>query len=148
MTLKSKEDWIDRFPNSLKVLPKQGINDVWLWVDANGDHCKIGADFEAARQKASYPVKIYKLQRVSEAVKELEPIEPKKRRFFYITFHHSTGNSYIEIINELGNFFNKETAVNYVEKKHKVHDVIISGWKEFESESDFYDFINPEKKTA
>ena len=64
MTLKSKEDWIDRFPNSLKVLPKQGINDVWLWVDANGDHCKIGADFEAARQKASYPVKIYKLQRV------------------------------------------------------------------------------------
>lgn len=67
LTLESKNDWIKRVPNHLPE--KKYYNEQFIWIDANGNTLIMGEDFEAAERMASYPVKVYRHIRVSDAEK-------------------------------------------------------------------------------
>lgn len=65
LTLTSKQDWINRVP---KFLPPKSAAERLVWLDANGNCASIGEDFSAAEQKQSYPIKVYRLLRISESI--------------------------------------------------------------------------------
>lgn len=68
LTLTSKMDWVNRVP---RCLPDKVIKaEQWVWIDSNGYCLAIGEDFEAAVKMASYPVKVYRLIRVVEALEK------------------------------------------------------------------------------
>ena len=62
--LASKQDWVNRVPRCLK---RKTQADQFLFVDVNNNCLTIGEDFRVAEETASYPVRIYRLQRVAEA---------------------------------------------------------------------------------
>ena len=70
LTLESKNDWIKRVPNHLPE--KKYYNEQFIWIDANGNTLVMGEDFEAAERMASYPVKVYRHIRVSDAEKTVK----------------------------------------------------------------------------
>lgn len=70
LTLDSKQDWINKVPRHLPL--KKYYKEEFLWLDKNGNHLVIGEDFQAAEKMQSYPVKVYRLQRVADAVKEVQ----------------------------------------------------------------------------
>jgi hypothetical protein len=62
--LESKQAWINRVP---QILPdKTRLGETWIWIDANGNVLECGADFSAAENGCSYPVKCYRPCSVSE----------------------------------------------------------------------------------
>lgn len=69
ITLTSKQDWINNIP---RMLPsKRYYKEDFLWLDKNGNQLVMGEDFKAAEEMESYPVKVYRLQRVVDARKEV-----------------------------------------------------------------------------
>lgn len=64
ITLESKQDWVNRIPDEL---PEKRMAEQRIWIDKNGNCMAIGEDFSAAEKMHSYPVKVYSLQRVTEA---------------------------------------------------------------------------------
>jgi len=65
LTLSSKRDWINRVP---KHLPQMSRAERLVWLDINGNCASIGEDFSAAEQKMSYPIKVYRMLRISESI--------------------------------------------------------------------------------
>lgn len=65
IVLHNKNEWIKNIPN--KLPKKRHKNETFLWVDINGNTFEMGIDFTAAEKNATYPCKVYRLQRVSEA---------------------------------------------------------------------------------
>lgn len=59
LTLESKSEWISRVPHRLPE--KRFYNEIFMWIDANGNCLAMGADFMAAEKMKSYPVKVYRL---------------------------------------------------------------------------------------
>jgi hypothetical protein len=57
--LESKQDWVNKCPD---ILPhkKRGKHETWLWLDTNGNVLEIGVDFQAAKELATYPVRVYR----------------------------------------------------------------------------------------
>lgn len=41
--------------------------DKLLWVDKNGNCATLGQDFMAAKRKETYPIRVYRLQRITNA---------------------------------------------------------------------------------
>lgn len=70
LELASKQQWVNRVPECLPV--KQMKGETWLWVDAHGNVMIIGEDFTAATELKSYPVKVYRLRRAADELKELK----------------------------------------------------------------------------
>jgi hypothetical protein len=68
LELASKNDWINKIPRHLPELP---MRENLLWIDSNGNSLTIGEDFQKAEDMRSYPVKIYRQVRVSEAYDSL-----------------------------------------------------------------------------
>jgi len=73
LTLTSKQDWINRLP---QALPKLESHERLVWLDANGNAASIGLDFDRAKKMDSYPIKVYRLKRISMAY-DMEIINPK-----------------------------------------------------------------------
>ncbi len=48
------------------IAKKRG--DRLLWVDANGNCATLGQDFMAAKRGGTYPIKVYRLQRIFNAL--------------------------------------------------------------------------------
>jgi len=67
LTLESKNDWIRKVPNHLPE--KNYHNEQFIWIDANGNTLVMGEDFAAAEKLQTYPVKVYRHIRVSQAEK-------------------------------------------------------------------------------
>lgn len=65
VTLTSKRQWVNQVPD---ILPDKKRNELWIWLDANGNHLQIGEDFAVADKIKSFPVKVYRVQRVAESV--------------------------------------------------------------------------------
>jgi len=65
LTLTCKRDWINQVPNRL---PKMSQSERLVFLDANGNCASIGLDFQAAEQKQSYPIKVYRMLRISESL--------------------------------------------------------------------------------
>ena len=65
LTLHSKREWINRVPQNLPS--KNYYKEEFIWIDANGNTLVMGADFAAAERMESYPVKVYRHIRVSDA---------------------------------------------------------------------------------
>lgn len=65
LTLQSKNEWICKVPHHLPE--KKYYNEHFIWIDANGNTLVMGEDFEAAKRMESYPVKVYRHIRVSDA---------------------------------------------------------------------------------
>ena len=63
ITLHSRDEWKRKIP---RRLPEKRKAEQRLWLDANGNCLTIGEDFIRAEQCASYPIKVYSLQRVAE----------------------------------------------------------------------------------
>ena len=60
----NKMEWINKCPD---YLPKKTIaSEKWLWVDSRGNIAVIGEDFEAAVKYGTYPIKVYRLQRIAK----------------------------------------------------------------------------------
>jgi hypothetical protein len=68
LTLKSKEDWVNRIPRHLP--DKTRGSEQWLWVDKNGNTFECGEDFMIAEEIESYPCKVYRLCSVTIANKK------------------------------------------------------------------------------
>ncbi len=66
--LESKQEWINKVPRILP--PKIRNNEQFLWIDTNGNVLEIGADFKAAEEMGTYPVKVYRTIPVRVAQKE------------------------------------------------------------------------------
>jgi len=69
ITLDSKQDWINKIPRHLPA--KEYYKEDFLWLDKNDNQLVMGEDFMAAEEMNSYPVKIYRLQRVVDVRKEV-----------------------------------------------------------------------------
>lgn len=67
LTLESKNEWVRKVPNHLPE--KNYYNEHFIWIDANGNTLAMGADFAAAERIKSYPVKVYRHIRTSDAEK-------------------------------------------------------------------------------
>lgn len=63
-TLYSKQEWINKIP---RILPEKEYWEQLLWLDTNNNILTIGEDFATAEKIHSYPVKVYRLQRVATA---------------------------------------------------------------------------------
>jgi hypothetical protein len=64
LELHSKQEWINKVPN---WLPEKRKAEVRIWLDENDNCLAIGEDFMKAEEIKSYPVRVYSLQRVTEA---------------------------------------------------------------------------------
>jgi hypothetical protein len=65
LTLESKNDWFNKVPNKL---PKKKYRDEqFFWIDANGNTMVMGEDLSAAERMSSFPIKVYRHIRVSDA---------------------------------------------------------------------------------
>lgn len=60
----SKEGW-NKIIAERKLCKKRG--DKLLWVDKNGNCATLGQDFMAAKRKDTYPISVYRLQRITHA---------------------------------------------------------------------------------
>ena len=67
LILDSKQDWVNKVPRRLP--PKQTATEERIWNDAQGHVLSLGEDFKAAETLKTYPVKVYRLVRVVEALK-------------------------------------------------------------------------------
>lgn len=67
----NKQEWINKCPHWLPK--KQSAAEIWLWIDKMGNVLTVGEDFESAVKFGTYPVKVYRLQRVSKV-----PVTPLK----------------------------------------------------------------------
>ena len=65
LTLNSKREWINRLPH---CLPPMSQSEKLVFLDANGNCASIGLDFQAAEQKQSYPIKVYRMLRIHESL--------------------------------------------------------------------------------
>lgn len=70
LTIESKNDWINKCPHRLPA--QKFYNEQFVWIDASGNCLAMGADFMAAEEKQSYPVKVYRMQYVRNV------LNPKK----------------------------------------------------------------------
>jgi len=70
LTLDSKQDWVNKVPNRLPE--KRYHKEDFLWLDQNNNQLVIGEDFMAAETMDSYPVKVYRMKRVIDALKEVQ----------------------------------------------------------------------------
>lgn len=68
LTLKSKDDWINRVPRHLPDKIRGG--EQWLWVDKNGNVFECGLDFMVAEELDTYPCSVYRLCTVSSTKKK------------------------------------------------------------------------------
>lgn len=60
----NKNEWIRKCPH---YLPKKtSAYETWLWVDSRGNIADVDEDFESAAIHGTYPIKVYKLQRISK----------------------------------------------------------------------------------
>jgi hypothetical protein len=69
--LDSKNEWIRKIPNMLPQ--KKYYKEDFLWVDKNDNQLVMGEDFSAAEEMDSYPVRVYRMQRVIDVRKERHP---------------------------------------------------------------------------
>lgn len=67
LTLESKNEWVRKVPRHLPE--KNYYNEQFIWIDANGNTLVMGEDFAAAERMESYPVKVYRHIRVTDAEK-------------------------------------------------------------------------------
>lgn len=67
LTLESKNEWVRKVPRHLPE--KNYYNEQFIWIDANGNTLVMGEDFAAAERMDSYPVRVYRHIRVSDAEK-------------------------------------------------------------------------------
>lgn len=67
LTLESKNEWVRKVPHHLPE--KNYRNEQFIWIDANGNTLVMGEDFAAAERIKSYPVKVYRHIRVTDAEK-------------------------------------------------------------------------------
>ena len=67
LILDSKQDWVNKVPRRLP--PKQTAAEERIWIDSQGCILALGEDFTAAETLKTYPVKVYRLVRVIEALK-------------------------------------------------------------------------------
>ncbi len=67
LTLESKNEWIRKVPRRLPE--KNYHNEHFICIDANGNTLVMGEDFAAAEKMNSYPVRVYRHIRVSDAEK-------------------------------------------------------------------------------
>jgi len=65
LTLESESDWVRKVP---RCLPEKTKAQLLIWIDANNNCLTIGEDFAAAEEMNSYPVRVYRLTRVTEAL--------------------------------------------------------------------------------
>lgn len=63
--VEDKKGWNKRIAEGLHC-KKRG--DRLLWVDANGNCATLGQDFMAAKRGGTYPIKVYRLQRIFNAL--------------------------------------------------------------------------------
>jgi len=69
ITLNSKDEWVRNIPRHLPE--KNYYKEQFIWIDANGNTLVMGEDFAAAERIGSYPVKVYRHIRVSDAEKNV-----------------------------------------------------------------------------
>lgn len=62
-TLNSYNDWFNTMP---ECLPERKETELRLYIDKNGNALSIGKDFRLAEENNTFPVSVYRLQRVSE----------------------------------------------------------------------------------
>lgn len=67
--LKSKQDWVNKLPQSLPTLAR---GEEFIFIDSNGNFLTMGADFSAAEEIKTYPVKVYVKYRTFNELVELE----------------------------------------------------------------------------
>lgn len=67
LILDSKQDWVNKVPRRLP--PKQTTAEERIGIDSQGHVLSLGEDFKAAEILKTYPVKVYRLVRVVEALK-------------------------------------------------------------------------------
>jgi hypothetical protein len=72
LILDSKREWINKIPRHLPE--KTTVAEQWVWLDKNGNVMAIGEDFCAAEKLESYPVKVYRLIRCAEALKNIHAL--------------------------------------------------------------------------
>jgi len=68
LTLESKRDWVRKVPN---YLPEKTRAERLIWLDANNNSLTIGEDFTSAEEMKSYPVRVYRVTRVTEAAEKV-----------------------------------------------------------------------------
>ena len=69
LTLESKRDWVRKVPNHL---PEKTRAQQLIWLDANNNCLTIGEDFSSAEKMESYPVRVYRVIRVTEAAEKVK----------------------------------------------------------------------------
>lgn len=67
LTIRSKQEWVNKIPRHLPV--KESMAEQRIFIDCQGNVLAIGEDFAAAETLGTYPVKVYKLVRVSDVLK-------------------------------------------------------------------------------
>jgi hypothetical protein len=87
LTLKSKQDWVNRMPG---YLPEKRHAEQLIWLDRYGNCLTIGEDFSAAQVQDSYPVKVYMVQRAAQTAAP----EPEQE-LFYIRTRGFIGNGIV-----------------------------------------------------
>ena len=71
---RNKTEWINRAKDEFRAHKNQAnMAEKLVCITNDGFVLTIGADFEWAKQLDAYPVKVYRLVRVSEIEKPLEP---------------------------------------------------------------------------
>lgn len=87
LVLESKQAWVNRVP---ECLPKPTMAAQQLiFIDANGNHAAIGEDFRIAEETQSYPISVYRLQRIKAAIEQPDP------EMYYIRTRGYIGNGLI-----------------------------------------------------
>ena len=73
----TKNHWINYFPGAVPKIPSV---EKYLFVDKNGNTVAVGEDFMNAEKEATFPIKVYLLQRVSH-LSNVEYFEKLKQLF-------------------------------------------------------------------
>lgn len=69
LTLESKREWINKVPSHL---PEKLKAQQLIWLDVNNNCLTIGEDFAAAEEMKSYPVRVYRVNRVAEVAEKVK----------------------------------------------------------------------------